>query len=103
MQTELIPVPIRFKKNGFLYWQLCRTDKAAIYEQKEVETGQIWFEVWRIRKRPERIAFGKVCPASEITPSPEQWGNAGYTFHSLGDARKRYDQFNNRDNVLNPY
>jgi hypothetical protein len=98
MQIELLPLPLRFTKNGFLYWRVCRTDKAAIYEQKEVETGRVWFEVWKIRARGSFTLNGRQYPAMEREPGAASWGTYGWTFYTMPDARKRYDLLNGRDN-----
>ena len=97
MVTELRPLPIRFVRDGFLFWQVCRTDKAAIYEQKLIETGQVWFEVWKIRTQPAFSLSGNNYPAMERAPGTNDWGRYGWTVYSLLDARKRYDLLNGRD------
>ena len=101
MTEDIVQLPIRFEKNGFLYWQICRTDIAAIYEQKAISGNSIYYEVWVIRSRPQRIFGGKVLPACERSPSNEDWGTYGWTFYDLPSARKRYDLVNSR--VKHPY
>jgi hypothetical protein len=99
MVTELKPLPIRFIRDGFLFWQICRTDKAAIYEQKQIETGRVWFEVWKIRARGSFTLDGKLYPAMEREPGAAVWGTYGWTYQNLPDARKRYDLVNGRVSV----
>lgn len=93
MPAELLALSIRFERNGFLYWQVCRCQKAAIYEQRMPDNVQhIFFEVWAIRASPERIFNGTLFPAKERAPANEDWGKYGWTFYTLQEARKKYEQ-----------
>ena len=47
MQNNLLQLPVRFQKKGFLYWQICRTDQAAIYEQRVEDGSAVFYEVWK--------------------------------------------------------
>jgi hypothetical protein len=99
MNNELMVLQIRFEKNGFIYWQICRTDKAAIYEQRMPDGRRVFYEVWKIRTQPAKTYRGILYPAQERRPSTLDWGNYGWTYYSLQDAKKRYDLINGRETV----
>lgn len=99
MQNEIVLLPIRFQRDGFLYWQVCRTDKAAIYEQRMPDGRAVFYEVWAIRYRKPCTLHGKDYPLSERAPGTGDWGAYGWTYYSLPQALKRYDLLNGRDNV----
>lgn len=94
MQNDFLPLPIRFEKNGFIYWQVCRTPAAAIYEQRTPDGRSIFYEVWRIRRQKERQLDGRTLVAREAMPGNEDWGKYGWTYYRLPDAKKRYDEIN---------
>ena len=99
MENDFIPLPIRFEQNGFLYWQICRTDKAAIYEQYAQDRRVIFYEVWKIRKRDARIWQGRSFPAGERGPSTNEWGKYGWTFFTMVRARAKFDELNGLANM----
>jgi len=103
MQNEILPLPLRFEKNGFLYWQICRTDKAAIYEQRTKDGRSIFYEVWKIRRRPARVIGNTSMPAHETGPTSEQWGREGWTFYNLIMAREKYNFISGWDAVLKSF
>jgi hypothetical protein len=100
MQNDLLRLPIRFEKNGFIYWQICRTDKAAIYEQKMKDGRRVFYEVWQIRRRPAYVLNGQQYPESERGPGTQDWGRYGWTLYTLPDAKKRYDLVNGWSAVM---
>lgn len=99
MENEFIPLPIRFEQNGYLYWQICRTDKAAIYEQRAQDGRGIFYEVWKIRKRDARTWQGRYYPAGERIPSNNDWGKYGWTYYTISRARAKFDELNGRVNI----
>lgn len=103
MQNDFLPLPLRFEKNGFLYWQLVRTPAAAIYEQRTKDGRSIFFEVWRVRRRRARVVFGHETPATEVIPGNESWGKDGWTFYTLDRARAKYDDLNGWAAVLESF
>ena len=76
-----------FRKNGFNYKQIVRNNKAAIYSQDDR-----WYEVIKIRVRGEMVLDGNVVEAGESYPPSERWGTLGWTYGSLEDAMKKYDE-----------
>jgi len=91
-------LPVRFQSGGFIYWQICRTDKAAIYEQRMPDGRAVFYEVWQIRIRPAYKLRGIDYPVSERAPGTNDWGRYGWTYHALPEAKKRYDRINDRAN-----
>lgn len=100
---ELLRLPIRFNKDGFIYWQICRTDHAAIYEQRMTDGRRVFYEVWKIRARPPYTIEGRSYPQSERGPGSEHWGTFGWTFYRLEDARRKYDFINGWGSVLDSF
>jgi hypothetical protein len=104
MQNEIVLLPIRFEKNGFLYWQICRTDKAAIYEQSMQTDGRrVFYEVWQIRIRPAYTFKGRSYPVSERPPGTQNWGRYGWTYYTLPEAMKRYQFINGWSAVMESF
>lgn len=86
-----IPLPISLRKNGFIYTQVYRGTRSCIYEQR---VGQILiaFEVFIIRERSERSILGKIIPAKEIFPSNEDFGKTAWTYWTLEQAMKKFNE-----------
>lgn len=103
MPNECLPLPIRFEKNGFLYWQICRTDKAAIYEQSMGDGRGVFYEVWQIRRRPAQVMKGQHYPPTERGPGTQDWGSYGWTYYTLPEAKKRYDLINGWSAVMDSF
>ena len=86
------PLPTRFRRGGFEFWQIAREGNAAIYEQtwSGCTEPSVCYEVIRIRRRDGfRIGTRFVEPA-ELYPNSEAWGVDGFTvtdkeaaFHKL--------------------
>jgi len=68
-----------------------RVDNVAIYEQKDVHSGNIaGFEVVVIRKYKEgRVVFGTDVSGNEYLPSPSEWGKFGFSCYSIEGAAKK--------------
>ena len=78
-----------FKKWNFIFTQVKREGKYAIYEKFFEETS-IGFEVIIIQKQKEHERFGQVFPAKELYPSSEAWGKYGWTFTDFRDAITKF-------------
>lgn len=103
MQNEVLPLPIRFEANGFLYWQICRTNQAAIYEQRMPDGRRVFYEVWRIRIRQAHDFKERHYPTAEKPPTANEWGHFGWTYYTLHEAQKRYDQINGWTAVMESF
>ena len=85
------------KKNGFLYKQVERTDKAAIYAQHDGGGPPVAFEVFKIRKYPTRVIEFKgrgprTFEAHEGFPGNEEFGTKAWTYKELGEAQKKHKE-----------
>lgn len=77
-----------FKSNGFHFHQLRREGNVVLFEKSKGHVQS--FEVVRVQWRPERLAFGKTLPATEVMPSSERWGKDGWSYCDLLSARRKY-------------
>jgi hypothetical protein len=94
------PLPGSFRKYGFLYEQLDRTEHFAIYRQ--TRHGMSDFEVIRIRSQSQREVQGRLYRAGECYPSSAEWGRHGWTFTALGDAQRKLVELNSAGRVHRP-
>lgn len=82
-------------KNKFLYTQLDRTDKVAIYEQKHPEAGVVSYEVFKIRIAKESVMFDTVIPLREKFPSDTDFGVTAWSIKDKERAFKRFKELAN--------
>ncbi len=105
---KLIPLPLTFKKGGYLYKQLYRKTKAAIYVGIDCKTGNIEkyvvFKVYIIKSKDNllsAIAFFRHERIYEKYPSGEDFGkfakcyNQNQFSHALEYYEKLVLYFNN--------
>jgi len=84
---KYLPLAIEITQNGgHHYHQVWRDEHAAVYEQKGALRTVIGYEAITIKKRPEEMKFGKLCPAREIYPCSEDWGTIAVTRRDLESA-----------------
>lgn len=99
-QINYVPLPLKIKKNGFLFFQLIRTGNFAVYRQIK-NNRIIGYEVFKIRKIKESSFFGKHYPAQEMMPGIECFGLDSW---SLGtDMLKALDFFRLKDIEFRTY
>ena len=80
-----------FEDSIFRYDQIERQGMIAIYSQTHKASGTQRYEVVRVRVRPPYIfPSGKSLPEHEAYPSAHAWGQDGWTFHALLEARRHY-------------
>lgn len=82
-------LPLEFRKNGYNYTQVSREERKAIYCQ-DVNSTVPYFEVFKIRVRPESVFRGKTIPEHEAIPGNEDFGKTAWTFRSLAKAMRFY-------------
>lgn len=91
-------LPVAFRKYGYQYEQIALSRKGAIYAQKD-ENGTVAYEV--IRTRKIRLTFGRFghdldliegYTHKEIYPSSSDWGERGWTFMSIGQAKNKLNE-----------
>jgi len=68
-----------FRRNGFIYRQVVRQGNAAIYAQNSGVTGNVCYEVIRIRRRDGFHIGGRFVEPAEVYPNSEAWGTDGFT------------------------
>lgn len=77
-------------KNKFIYTQLERTDKVAIYEQRHPEAGIMSYEVFKVRIAKESVMFDTVIPERERFPNDTDFGITAWSIRDKERAFKRY-------------
>ena len=90
-------------RNGYIYKQLKRTDKAAMYSQSvadkadDPESSFEAFEVFKIKIGKAKVVFGVELPEKEKFPSDEDFGKWAWTYT---DYEKAIDRFNKIENGI---
>jgi hypothetical protein len=84
----------RFKKNGFTYHLVKRNESCAIYTQKKEGFSYEYFEVIKIQtvKKDVDTSFMTLKAGTEFYPSSNEWGSKGWTFKTLEQAEKKFDE-----------
>ena len=97
---ELRPIPNVFKRFGYRYTLLQRTDNFVLYEifgeNLKLHKAMVYgYEIHKIRIRQPGTAIfkGKIInyPLREILASDEDFGYYGWAFRTLGKAQDYYD------------
>ncbi len=88
-------LPVEQRKNGFEYTLVLRGRRTCIYEQT-VSDSVKYFEVFRIRVKPESNINGKVIPAHEWFPHDEAFGYWAWSYRDYSKAKKKFDMLENR-------
>ncbi len=82
---KLLPKDLRH--DGFDLHQIYRDGIIAIYRQIK---GRIEsYEVIRIKEVKEKMLFGRKIDAHEAYPASEEWGERGWSYNTLDEARCR--------------
>lgn len=107
MTCELLPVTK--KKNGYLYKQVTRSEKAAIYEQivekdiNGIPGTTVGFEVFEIRQgKPYSLIQkhgtkkGQIYnyPATEKFPGNENFGDWAWSYQTKENAMNKFNELN---------
>lgn len=85
------PLPLNLHKNTYDYTQLFRGTKSCMYEQRD-SGPVVYFEVFLIRIKPERIIKGKKIPAKERFPHNEAFGDWAWSFRNYEEALWRFKE-----------
>ena len=81
-------LPVEWKQGSWTYTQVWREASLALYLQKHLEGRAERFEVIRVQHRNERVfPGGGVQEAGEYYPGSSQWGQDGWTCHTLDEAK----------------
>lgn len=97
-EPNYVPLPLKIKKNGFVYFQLIRKGSFALYRQTKNDrlSGH---EVFRVRMSNEKTLFGRHYPAQEIMPGNERFGIDAWSvgmdiFKAIEFIRRKDREFN---------
>jgi len=88
----------KINRNGYIYSQLKRGERAAIYEQIFEDLGEsscIGYEVFKIRIGKSKVVFGVELPEKEKFPSDEDFGKWAWTYRDLNKAMEKYNRIEN--------
>ena len=94
MTTEYKTIPTQFKKKGFVYTQLKREGKRAIFQQTRAGSAVNNYEVVKIGRHNGYVMGGMNIEPAETYPGSSLWGIAGWTCSSIDAAMIRYDALN---------
>jgi hypothetical protein len=83
-----------FTRDQFRHDLLERDGMVCLVERTSTHphsAGSVHWEVVVLRANPERVGpDGKVWPAGERYPGANDWGERGWTYTSITDARQKY-------------
>lgn len=103
------PLSTSLKRQGYLYRQLTRKGRWAIYEQySKSPEKKVAYEVVKIGKHNGFSIAGMFFPPAETYPASSMWGARGWTYSRLEDAEKSFaaklekDDISNEDIVEDP-
>lgn len=87
-------LPFQFEEKGFIYTQLKRKKKVALYQQHHEEWPQRSnrYEVIKIKVLPATIIHGKQYNEREIYPKSEEWGERGWSYNTYEEALIKYSK-----------
>ena len=91
MSGEIRKLSTHFRKNGYDYELVSRTQKKAIFRQSFEGRG-VAFEVIKIRVRGSRpnLFTGKIDPPTEVYPGSEQFGKIAWAIVDREKAMEKY-------------
>ena len=97
MKSDRIGLSDVFRKYGYLYVILDKTDSAAIYKQLDPDNGHsiAGYEVFKIKIQWERNFQGRYFPRKERFTSDEDFGKIAWTYPAYELAYPKYLDLNN--------
>ena len=91
MTTEYKTIPTQFKKKGFVYTQLKREGKRAIFQQTRAGSAVNNYEVVKIGRHNGYVMGGMNIEPAETYPGSSLWGITAWTCSSIDAAMTRYE------------
>jgi hypothetical protein len=84
-------------RNGFLYKQIKRSERGAIYEQifNDFDHKTIAYEVFKIKIGKPKIVFGVELPEKEKFPGDDDFGKWAWTYPDIEKALNKFGQIEN--------
>jgi hypothetical protein len=86
----MIRLAFPFSRDRFVHRLLERSGAVCLVERENLETGSFHWEVVRVSIEPDKTIRGQLYPAHERYPSSEEWGERGWTYTTLPDAKQKY-------------
>jgi hypothetical protein len=84
---EYLPLPDAYKDHSMTFRLVKRVGMVAMFA-----AGTLEWEVMVIqRQKAAKFPNGKTYPPKEVVPSPEQWGQYGWTYTHEARAKARFD------------
>lgn len=94
VETHLT-IPTTLRKNGFTYVLHRRGNQSFIYEQR-VRKKTIAYEVFVHQITPAKNILGKILPSKEKFPANEDFGLTAWTYRTLEQAMKKFNDLEKR-------
>ena len=94
-------LPATLHKNSSDYVLITREGRLCLYEQQYGENLK-YFEVFEVKVKPQTVFNGMLFPAREVFPSDSDFGKTAWTFHSLRDAVKKFNELRGTQKVIGP-
>lgn len=86
-----------FNKNSYTHEIIWRDSDYAITRLTDQDSGKfVCYEAFRIRKKKDTKIGNRFIPASEMTPSNEEWGLYGYTTRTEAQAKQKINLLKNK-------
>lgn len=95
---QIQKLPETFRKYGYDFKLVKRSEKAAIYSQA-IKDVVFAYEVIKIRKLiRQMLPSGVTIPAKEAFPSTSDWGKHGWTVRTLERALAKFQELEDESN-----
>lgn len=85
-------LPQTWTRGGFSHEVLRREGMVALVQRQHRDVSTPHWEVVRLRVKPKRLLHGHWVGESEAYPSPEEWGERGWTYTTLEDAQAKFTE-----------
>lgn len=91
-----------YRKNNLFLKLVKRTGNVAMYSvHLDEDTPVCGYEVIKVTVDPEGAVFGKLYPEREHYPGNEQFGTLGFSWATLEQADKKFDELRKME-VVDP-
>src|SRR5215471_3259203 len=83
------PLAFPFDRDDFSHELLERHGDACLVARRNLRTESLHWEVVLVQRHPAETIRGHAYPAREAYPPDSAWGDAGWTYPELTDAKLR--------------
>lgn len=92
MSKTIEQLPVRFKRKGFVYEQVCRNQEKVLYRQS-MNGKTIAFELFRIKIQKPTEFNGIILKEKEMFPSDEAFGSWAWSLQFMSEEKaiQRYN------------